>query len=549
MAMRQLKIFEVLFLCFSVLLVACGPVSRSNVKAALDEVESYINDRPDSALAVLRGLDSTAVIRRPAQRARAALLHSMALDKCYIDLQTDSILAPAVAWYRRHGTPDERLMTHYYLGRLQYNAGDYQEAIVTYTEALALTDRATDHKYIGLVNQAIADTYGVTNLEMEALPFLREAFKCFEENKDSILALSTQYKIALTLGTENRNREADSLFRALLNSNLPDNLRLRVLSDYGLFFASHTNEFEEALHVFDQTLEEYGALLRLDHWAAYAFVLTVAGRVNESSQVFSLMEKQFGDDPILVYWEGRAAEIQKDYKTAYLNLSHSLPAQDSIVRASLRQSAVLAQKEYYKSRTQIAESRLESHRLRVLWLVTVLLLFLAGLFFFLTLRIKDYKSQAMSYLQLMETMDRRTSELQSKQEQLFQAYLYVYGQLSEEYERTKDNGRLDSVSFRRLKRTIANLKGEGKGTFERLIDLHMNNLMSDFRSEFEAIMKEEDIILVSYLFSGFDTATASTLLGISPEAFYMRKSRIKKVLKERGGGQVDRYLHFFEKRK
>ena len=74
MAMRQLKIFEVLFLCFLVLLVACGPVSRSNVKAALDDVESYINDRPDSALAVLRGLDSTAVIRRPAQRARAALL-------------------------------------------------------------------------------------------------------------------------------------------------------------------------------------------------------------------------------------------------------------------------------------------------------------------------------------------------------------------------------------------------------------------------------------------------------------------------------------------
>ena len=97
----------------TILLTACAPASQRRVGAVLDDVESYINDRPDSALAVLRGLDSTAVIRRPAQRARAALLHSMALDKCYIDLQTDSILAPAVAWYRRHGTPDERLKTHY----------------------------------------------------------------------------------------------------------------------------------------------------------------------------------------------------------------------------------------------------------------------------------------------------------------------------------------------------------------------------------------------------------------------------------------------------
>jgi len=43
--------------------------------------------------------------------AKYALLLSQALDKNYIDLQSDSIIAPAVRYYENHGTPDERLKT------------------------------------------------------------------------------------------------------------------------------------------------------------------------------------------------------------------------------------------------------------------------------------------------------------------------------------------------------------------------------------------------------------------------------------------------------
>lgn len=186
--MERISFWRVgLSLCLAMLLVSCGSGLRSRTVAALDDVETYINERPDSALMVLRALDSTAVCGRPL-RARMALLHSMALDKCYIDLQTDSILAPAVSYYERRGTPDEKLKTLYYLGRLQYNAGEYQEAIVTYTEALALTDRATDNKYIGFVNQAIADTYAATYQESESFPYLDRAYEAFLQVPDSVLA-------------------------------------------------------------------------------------------------------------------------------------------------------------------------------------------------------------------------------------------------------------------------------------------------------------------------------------------------------------------------
>ncbi|MBR1577732.1 MAG: hypothetical protein IJ653_04005 [Bacteroidales bacterium] len=205
-------------------LAACGPAPCRRVAATLDEVESYINERPDSALAVLRALDSTAVYRGPAQRARASLLHTMALDKCYIDLQTDSIIAPAVVWYSWHGSPDERLKTLYYLGRLQYNAKDYQQAIVTYTEALAVTEKAKDSKYTGFVNQAIADTYSVTYQEKEALPYLDLAYDSFLQIPDSSLAKRTLYKKALCLTDLRMWAQAKRLYQILLSA--PQELKI-----------------------------------------------------------------------------------------------------------------------------------------------------------------------------------------------------------------------------------------------------------------------------------------------------------------------------------
>ena len=57
---------------------------RSSTSILLDDVESYIQERPDSALAVIRGID-TLELRTDADKAKYSLLHVMALDKNYID--------------------------------------------------------------------------------------------------------------------------------------------------------------------------------------------------------------------------------------------------------------------------------------------------------------------------------------------------------------------------------------------------------------------------------------------------------------------------------
>lgn len=50
-----------------------------------------------------------------------ALLLSIALDKNYIDVTNDSIIAPAVKNYAKHGSADEKLKTRYYWGCIAMN--------------------------------------------------------------------------------------------------------------------------------------------------------------------------------------------------------------------------------------------------------------------------------------------------------------------------------------------------------------------------------------------------------------------------------------------
>ena len=77
----------------AMLLSCSGHEVRNSIKV-LDDVESYIQERPDSALTVIQSIGADDLSSREL-KARHALLLSQALDKNFIDLQSDSIIAPA----------------------------------------------------------------------------------------------------------------------------------------------------------------------------------------------------------------------------------------------------------------------------------------------------------------------------------------------------------------------------------------------------------------------------------------------------------------------
>lgn len=120
------KVFVSVILLFAAAQTACRYASDASRMLRL--AESQMEIRPDSALALLEGIDPHRLTGK-AIRARHALLYSQALDKNYIDLQSDSVIAPAVAYYADHGSAKERAYTNYYLGCVRYNAGNIDKAV------------------------------------------------------------------------------------------------------------------------------------------------------------------------------------------------------------------------------------------------------------------------------------------------------------------------------------------------------------------------------------------------------------------------------------
>lgn len=109
----------------------------------LDLADDLMESRPDSAITVLSSIDTTS-LADDGEKARYALLMSMALDKNYIDTTNFDILQPAIDYYLTHGTPDEKLRTFYYQGRIYQNKGDRDNALRSFNKGIEISSHCND---------------------------------------------------------------------------------------------------------------------------------------------------------------------------------------------------------------------------------------------------------------------------------------------------------------------------------------------------------------------------------------------------------------------
>ena len=109
----------------------------------LAQVESYIEERPDSALVVLQGIDNEE-LANDEERAKHALLLSMALDKNFVDKTDFEVLQPAIDYYEDNGTATDKLRTYFYQGRIYQNAGNDAAALECFVKAISEGDESDD---------------------------------------------------------------------------------------------------------------------------------------------------------------------------------------------------------------------------------------------------------------------------------------------------------------------------------------------------------------------------------------------------------------------
>ena len=139
---RTTRLIICILLSLSVTVISgCGGHGKAWEK--LDQAEQIMQTKPDSALAILDKINPS-TLKGDEEAARYALLKSMALDKNYIDTTNFDVLQPAIDYYLKNGSADERLRTLYYQGRIYMNRSDYDMAMQSFLKARTLQNEYSD---------------------------------------------------------------------------------------------------------------------------------------------------------------------------------------------------------------------------------------------------------------------------------------------------------------------------------------------------------------------------------------------------------------------
>lgn len=167
-----------------------GCVAENPATKVLDEVETYIVERPYDALMVLQDLNPSMMEGKRVQ-AKYSLLISMAMESNALYPDNFSYLQPAMDFYLKKGNPDEKLRTFYLMGRICENTGDFQGAMESYVKGLAEASGTKDAATVAKMHYAKGNMHRSLRQWDKHVLHMKEAAALFEECGDYTLCFDS----------------------------------------------------------------------------------------------------------------------------------------------------------------------------------------------------------------------------------------------------------------------------------------------------------------------------------------------------------------------
>lgn len=529
-----------------VLLVLFSSCER-RVSDILDGVEACMQAHPDSALVLLRSIDTTA-LRTSATKARYALLHAIALDKNWIDTTDVGVVMPAVRYHDGRKPLTDRARPWYYLGRIQYNGRDYDEAIISFTRAKTYAEELDDDRFKALIYQAISDTYSNTYIFEEALKYAQEAHKYGLSSGDTSLANASLYNIAKLYNNLQDYQAADSLYFILSQTeNLHSQTKAAVLANYAALLTWYKHDYEKALSLFDKALSfEYG-FESYNLWGTYAYCLYLTGNTDRSEAVFRSLENAgLQNSYVYLAWKGKIAMHEKDYQTALAFLDKSAQEQTNGVRKLLRQSTVKAQRDYFilQNDTLQKENR-QQKTINILLVIAILTSVITVISIILRYRedvrrknqqLMEAAQDLVEHRQIVQGLSAEIDNIARQQARLKQEFFRLnqenFKELSDlcnTYYKTEGRSSQAHSVCGEVRGLLKNLGvgAERYTALEQRVNEQFDHIMEHFRAEYPG-HREQYFQTACYLFAGFKTRTIALILHLDEQEVYQVRWRLKK---------------------
>lgn len=570
---KHLKFVVTVSIVAVVLVAMCSSCSSPELRQTLLSAESVMNDSPDSALAMLRSIDTT-LLHLDSDGARYALLHMMALEKTDVNTSDVSVIQPAVDYYLKHGTDDEKLKSLFYLGRAQYNGGNYQDAIISYTRAEEFAEGCEDYYFLGLLYMEMAYTFSTAYDSETSVNFMKKSAECFWLSGNEDAYVFANLAVAKFLVPCGLYEESDSLFLSIIRNGKDSSYEPIKSAIFSLARSFITRgDYDDpvrAVELYEEGISK-GYELTIEQGYGYAYSLLCAGRKRDFEALFAQLPNA-PDNVNVKWWKFRIYEHLHQYAESLSLFKDIVHIQDSIARVMLGQSLYKAQFYYYS--TQAATSLRRERISKVVLMLVLLIMFL--FIISITLLWRNHKrkvktdfdkmySLAESLEQLLSEAQSQNADLEKERDELMavrSAQLCEMDTLKRRLARLRssfvslhrskfqeivslfndvDKGLVDSlhgykVSIAKIneaKNILSEIRGgeSGQSMFEARLDICLDGIMSRFHTDLPNLGRD-DYRLFSYLILGLDTTTISSLLGITKDNVRVRKSRLKTKISE-----------------
>lgn len=560
-----MKKFLSLPVFFALTLCSC---ENRQVSAVLDSVDSYIQERPDSALSVLRSISRDALGTKEL-RARYALDYTMALEKNYIDTTDLSVILPACKYYSKHGPLKQKMRAYFYQGCIYFNRNEDERAMNCFLLALEDSAQVDDNHYKELINSTIADIFSRNYNSEQELQYVLAALRYGRLDGDSLGVWRITGHLASVYANLQRYDEAEEVYRSFFETPEYDfHTYAGVKICYAKDLVRKRNpEPELSIRLLEEVAGAYPELMTTEAYCVYAYAHQLVGHDIVASSIIGQIEA-FGKVPDIVsVWKYRILKEQGQYKQALQDLERSVSIQDSVVFATLTQSLIRTQRDYLKTRTEILKKENEADRQRICFiiLISIVLIAVLVLLYFRRVSVLNKRLEKLSFLhqesqRMLDLESARTSEIATRLEEKEDALLSLRKQFALMYKaRFKALNDLCAAYLSPVKKDrkdvlydeamrqldiIINDK-DSQDRFISLVNESLDNIIDKLRNDMPS-HKEQDFRFLAFVFAGFDATTISDLTGYSIGTVYTKKNRLKTEISNMDSSFRDLYLRFFD---
>lgn len=541
---------------FSFCLLSC---SWSETRRLFSTSERIMTERPDSALNILLDVNPDDLHTRK-QRAKHALLLSMALDKNYIDIADDSIISIAYNYYLNHPTKREKMLSFYYSGVVKQNAGNYISAAIDFDQALTIAIALKDDHNSGMACKHLSTIYDYSYNHKKALDYSRMAVDYFEACGELLSADYAKANVAQQLSRELKWEDSiKTIDEVLSRTSFKPLIReaLAIKTDALLW---GREDYAGALSCLDlipigkqqsDTLVYYG----------YKGLLSEAlGNTKDADKYFSLAERYMKsptDSLTLLDQRSYSYQMRHDYVNAYSDLRNVSNILNKQVTELLGQSVTGAMEQWYRESYNTQKERTRQNTIIYSILGVLLLLIILGLILFVR-KLHIDRLQDMDDIESLnndlQVLKERNEHFRKASNAVIMDKVQFLHQLSDSYfswtddavkKREEEKGvQTKDEIISRFRQQLGEMRSDRSfvKSLEDAVNASTDNLIQNLRTEYKDNFKELDFNILTMMYSGLSIKSIAFYFRMTEPSIRTRKTRYKHLFEESGSPLSGKYI-------